>query len=172
MRRTQPMRLGDAPDEHGQQPEISNRPKWLVPMSLPVRVSDNSVVNTENLKVELDPDTGLPVIDPVTGGYIPLDGAVEEDYLATDHEGEGGCDDGDHDDGDGDHGGNSGRGGGWGMARYAYELPQLGILDMTLPSEAPIWDEEVDGDYRPDSGPPLDPLHQQARSAQDRRGHG
>ncbi|MEJ2282984.1 MAG: choice-of-anchor O protein, partial [Desulfobacterales bacterium] len=144
------LELGDTPDEHGQQPEISNRPKWLVPMSLPVRVSDNSVVNTENLKVVLDENTGLPVIDPVTGGYILLDGAVEEDYLATDHEGEGGCDDGDHDDGDGDHGGNSGRGGGWGMARYAYELPELGILDLTLPIDAPVWDEELVGDYRPD----------------------
>jgi hypothetical protein len=140
------------PDEHGQQPEISNRPKWLVPMSLPVRVSDNSVVNTENLKVQLDPDSGLPVIDPNTGSYIPLDGAIEEDYLATEHEGEGGCDDGD-DDGDGEHDGHSGRGGGWGMARYAYELPQLGILDMDpANSEASIWDEEIDGDYRPYSG--------------------
>ena len=141
------------PDEHGQQPEISNRPKWLVPMSLPVRISDNSVVNTENLKVQLDEATGLPIIDPNTGSYIPLDGAVEEDWLATEHEGEGGCDDGDGDDGgDGDHGGNSGRGGGWGMARYAYELPELGILDMVTPSADQIWDEEVQGDYRPDSG--------------------
>jgi hypothetical protein len=140
------------PDEHGQQPEVSNRPKWLVPMSLPVRVSDNSVVNTENLKVQLDEATGLPIIDPNTGSYIPLDGAVEEDYLATEHEGEGGCDDSDPNDGDGDHGGNSGRGGGWGMARYAYELPELGILDMVPPSADQIWDEEVQGDYRPDSG--------------------
>ena len=138
------------PDEHGQQPEISNRPKWLVPFSLPVRISDNSVVNTDNLKVELDPDTGLPSVDPVTGSYILLDGAVEEDFLATEHEGEGGCDDGD--DPDSDHGGNSGRGGGWGMARYAYMLPQLGILDMSLPSDTLVWDEEVEGDYRPASG--------------------
>lgn len=65
----------DAPDDHGQQPEISNRPKWLVPTSLPVRVSDNAVVNTENLKVELDPDTGLPLIDPLTGTFIKLEGA-------------------------------------------------------------------------------------------------
>ena len=138
------------PDEHGQQPEISNRPKWLVPMSLPVRVSDNSVVNTKNLRVQLDPNSGLPIIDPVTGSYIPLDGAVEEDYLATEHEGEGGCDDGDSN--DGDHGGQSGRGGGWGMARYAYMLPELSIVDLSLPSDAPIWDEEINGDYRPDSG--------------------
>jgi hypothetical protein len=141
--------LGEGPDDHGQQPEISNRPKWLVPFSLPVRVSDNSVVNTHNLKVELNPDTGLPLVDE-SGAYIPLDGAVEEDWLATEHEGEGGCDDGDGSD---DHGGgHNGRGGGWGMARYAYMLPQLGILDPDLPSNAPVWDEEVEGDYRPDSG--------------------
>jgi len=137
------------PDEHGQQPEISNRPKWLVPMSLPVRISDNSVVNTENLKVQLDPDTGLPVIDPNTGSYIQLDGALEEDYLATEHEGEGGCDDGDGD-GDGDHNGNSGRGGGWGMARYAYMLPELGLADFS--GSTAVWDGTLEGDYRPDSG--------------------
>ncbi|MHC5050493.1 MAG: choice-of-anchor O protein [Planctomycetota bacterium] len=125
--------LGGA-DEHGQQPEVSNRPKWRVPMSLPVRVSDNNTVNTDNLKVELDPETGLPL-----PGYTPLDGALEEDFLATEHEGEGGCDDGDGDDGgDGDHGGNSGPGGGWGMARYAYLLPGLGIVDVNAPSDAAI----------------------------------
>jgi hypothetical protein len=76
--------LGEGvPDDHGQQPEISNRPKWLVPMSLPVRVSDNSVVNTQNLKVVLDEDTGLPVIDPVTGGYIPTTRAKGAVMTAT-----------------------------------------------------------------------------------------
>jgi len=134
------------PDEHGQQPEISNRPKWLVPMSLPVRVSDNNTVNTDNLKVELDPETGLPL-----PGYIPLEGAEEEDWLATEHESEGGCDDGDGDgDGDGDHDGSSGPGGGWGMARYAYMLP-LGLVDVDLSSDVPVWDKAVDGDYRSDS---------------------
>lgn len=137
-------------DEHGQQPEIANRPKWQVPFSLPVRISDNAVVNTDNLKVQLDPDTGLPVIGD-DGGYIPLPGAEEEDYLATDHEGDGSCDDSDGGDGDGD-GGHSGRGGGWGMARYAYKLPQLGILNMAPPSADAIWNEDVSGDYRPSTG--------------------
>ena len=145
----------DAPDEHGQQPEISNRPKWLVPMSLPVRVSDNAVVNTENLKVELSPVTGLPIIDPATGTYIPLGGALEEDIVATEHEHEGGCDDTDGEDGEDDHSDHGGRGGGWGMARYAYELPELGIVDLTLdPAQRDqrIWDEETLGDYQPSSG--------------------
>jgi hypothetical protein len=31
-------------------------------------------------------------------------------------------------------------------------LPELGILDALLPSNAPVWDEEVQGDYRPHSG--------------------
>jgi hypothetical protein len=139
----------EGPDDHGQQPEISNRPKWLVPMSLAVRVSDNAVVNTENMKVELDPDTGLPLIDPVTGTYIKLEGALEEDFKATEHEDEGGCDDTDDDHDHSDHGG---RGGGWGMARYAYELPELGIVDLSPDRDERIWDEEVDGDYIPASG--------------------
>lgn len=138
------------PDDHGRQPEISNRPKWLVPMSLPVRVSDNAVVNTENLKVELDPVTGLPVIDPVTGSYIPLGGALEEDWVATEHEHEGGCDETGED--DDDHGGHGGRGGGWGMARYAYEIPELGIVDLSPNPDTRIWDEEIQGDYLPSSG--------------------
>ena len=132
-------------DEHGQQPEISMRPKWLVPFSLPVRVSDNNTVNTDNLKVELDPETGLPV-----PGYTPLEGAEEADYVAIEHEHEGSCDDTDGD--DGDHGGSNGTGGGWGMARYAYMLPDLGLADVNLPSDVPVWDHRVDGDYRTGGG--------------------
>ncbi|MCB1126900.1 MAG: hypothetical protein KDM81_10415, partial [Verrucomicrobiae bacterium] len=139
--------LGDGPDEHGQQPEIANRPKWLVPMSLPVRVSDNNTVNTDNLKVQLDLVTGLPL-----PGYIPLEGALEDDYVATEHEGEGGCADSDGEDGETDHEGSNGSGGGWGMARYAYLMPSLGIVDTSLDSSAPVWDKSVGGDYRPASG--------------------
>lgn len=134
--------LGEG-DDHGQQPELANRPKWQVPMSLPVRVSDNNTVNTENLKVQLNAETGLPIIDPFTGSYIPLDGALEEDFLSIEHESEGDCQDG-----DGEHGGNSGNGGGWGMARYAYLLPELGLADLSGSSR--VWEQMVDGDYRPD----------------------
>ncbi len=46
--------------EEGGDPEHDldkvGRPKALVPMSLPVRLSDNDVVNTDNLLVELDSD--------------------------------------------------------------------------------------------------------------------
>lgn len=48
------------------------RPKALVPMALPVRISDNDMVNTDTLKVQMDAD-GLPLVDPVTGTFIPVD---------------------------------------------------------------------------------------------------
>ncbi|GIQ80183.1 hypothetical protein KIPB_000941 [Kipferlia bialata] len=65
-------------------PMYSNRMRWLVPMSSPVRVSDNEVLNTTNLQVKLleedpdaDPDAepayiaGLPELD-ANGKWIPL----------------------------------------------------------------------------------------------------
>jgi hypothetical protein len=59
----------------GGDPEHNNedfveRPKALVPVSLPVRISDNDVVNTENLKVEPKED-GLPQVDE-NGNWIPI----------------------------------------------------------------------------------------------------
>jgi len=57
-------------DPQNDDPELRGRPKALVPWSLPVRVSDNEMVNTENLKVELGED-GLPLTDE-NGDYIPL----------------------------------------------------------------------------------------------------
>lgn len=41
--------------------DFAGRPKGLVPMSLPVRVSDNDAVNTDNMQVQLDGD-GIPVL--------------------------------------------------------------------------------------------------------------
>ncbi len=46
------------------------RPKALVPMPLPVRLSDNDVVNTDNMMVELDED-GFPKEDG-GGHWIPI----------------------------------------------------------------------------------------------------
>ncbi len=51
-------------------PDIIGRYKALVPMSLPVRITDNDVVNTDNLMVQLGED-GLPVEDE-NGNWIPL----------------------------------------------------------------------------------------------------
>ena len=51
------------------------RPKALVPMSLPIRISDNDVLNTDNLMVLLGED-GLPVEDE-NGDWIKI---VKEDY--------------------------------------------------------------------------------------------
>jgi hypothetical protein len=50
--------------------DIVGRPKALVPMSLPVRLSDNDTVNTDNLMVELGAD-GYPVHDG-DGNWIPV----------------------------------------------------------------------------------------------------
>jgi hypothetical protein len=71
----------DANFEPGGDPEhddedFSGRPKALVPMSLPVRVSDNDVVNTHNMWIELDEDVlsptfGYPVRD-ADGNFIPM----------------------------------------------------------------------------------------------------
>ena len=62
--------------ESGGDPEhlidVVGRPKALVPMSLPVRLSDNDAVNTDNLLVELGGD-GLPVVD-TSGNFIPSNG--------------------------------------------------------------------------------------------------
>ncbi|MCU0833587.1 MAG: choice-of-anchor O protein, partial [Chromatiaceae bacterium] len=48
----------------------TNRPMPLVPFAMPLRMSDNDVCNTDNMKVELGED-GLPVTDE-SGQYIPL----------------------------------------------------------------------------------------------------
>ena len=49
--------------------DFIGRPKALVPMSLPVRVSDNDVVNTHNMWIELDNGS----VDPSKLGYPRLD---------------------------------------------------------------------------------------------------
>ena len=57
-------------DPEHDDPDLIGRPKALVPMSLPVRLSDNDVVNTDNLLVELGGD-GYPVHDG-DGNWIPI----------------------------------------------------------------------------------------------------
>lgn len=57
-------------DPEHDDPDFVGRPKALVPMSLPVRISDNDVVNTENLQVELNED-GFPKEDG-DGNWIPI----------------------------------------------------------------------------------------------------
>lgn len=133
-------------ETHSQQPEISNRPKWLVPMSLPVRVSDNNTVNTDNLRVQLD-ENGLPVVE--NGAFIPLAGAEEEDWTRHEHEHDESCDASeDLIAEEEEHGGEGGNGGGWGMARYAYLLPELGPLADTSGANV-VWDATVLGEFRP-----------------------
>ena len=50
--------------------DVTGRPKALVPMSLPMRLTDNDTVNTDNLLVELGED-GYPVEDE-NGDWIPI----------------------------------------------------------------------------------------------------
>jgi len=63
--------------------DVVSRPKALVPMSLPVRLSDNDVVNTDNLLVELGGD-GYPLQDG-NGDWIPIpnDDSQSEDGDGT-----------------------------------------------------------------------------------------
>ena len=68
-------------DPEHDDPSFVGRPKALVPMSLPVRLSDNDVVNTDNLLVELGGD-GYPLQDG-NGDWIPI---INPD---TDGEGDG-----------------------------------------------------------------------------------
>jgi hypothetical protein len=65
---------GDPQHDHE---DLVGRPKALVPMSLPVRLSDNDVVNTDNMMIALE-DTdgdgigdGLP-IQNLDGSYTPV----------------------------------------------------------------------------------------------------
>ena len=62
--------------------DVASRPKALVPMFLPMRLSDNEVINTDNILVELGED-GLPVLDE-NGNYIPL---LNEDALSEEGDG-------------------------------------------------------------------------------------
>jgi hypothetical protein len=57
-------------DPQHDDPDLIGRPKALVPMSLPVRLSDNDVVNTDNLLVELD-ENGYPVVGS-DGNWTPI----------------------------------------------------------------------------------------------------
>ena len=57
--------------EHDEE-DFVGRPKALVPMSFPVRLSDNDVVNTENMKMRLY-SNGYPVVHS-DGNFIPLNG--------------------------------------------------------------------------------------------------
>jgi hypothetical protein len=62
--------------------DFRERPKALVPMSLPVRISDNDTVNTDNMLVELDSD-GIPVLD-AEGQFIPI---LNEDSSSDESDG-------------------------------------------------------------------------------------
>ena len=54
--------------------DVTGRPKALVPMGMPMRITDNDAVNTDNLSVVLDGD-GYPVLD-ADGKFIPTDSVL------------------------------------------------------------------------------------------------
>jgi hypothetical protein len=56
----------------------SNRPMWEVPFSLPIRLADNDVLNTDNLKVELGGD-GLPLTG-TDGKWIPINDPLDPEW--------------------------------------------------------------------------------------------
>lgn len=69
--------------------DVIGRPKALVPMSLPVRLSDNDTVNTDNLMVELNgdgypvgtgPDDWTPIVNDVEGENGDGDGTHAYGY--------------------------------------------------------------------------------------------
>jgi len=86
-------------DPEHDDPDFVGRPKALVPMSLPVRVTDNDVVNTHNMWIELDNGNidplklGYPLLDE-NGNFIPMlnpyppsddaDGAHRYGYMVPD----------------------------------------------------------------------------------------
>jgi hypothetical protein len=60
---------GDPEHEYTDADWTTNRPMPLVPFSLPMRLSDNDVCNTDNMKIELNPETGLPPTD-ADGNFV------------------------------------------------------------------------------------------------------
>lgn len=86
---------GDPAHEIDDPDWVTNRPMPLVPFSLPIRISDNDVCNTDNMKVELGAD-GLPLKD-ADGKFIPINDPSDPEW-------------------DGKH---------TGTHRYAYEVPGL-----------------------------------------------
>lgn len=86
--------------EHDFVDDFEGRPKALVPMSLPMRVTDNDALNTDNLMVELGAD-GYPVEDE-NGNWIPLINTSATSYDEHDP----------NEDGSGSH-------------RYGYSIPGM-----------------------------------------------
>ncbi len=59
---------GDPEHDHE---DFAGRPKARVPMSLPVRISDNDTVNVDNMMIATNAVTGLPLVD-TNGNFIAI----------------------------------------------------------------------------------------------------
>jgi hypothetical protein len=67
--------------QHDWDDDITGRPKALVPFAMPVRVSDNETINSNNIKVELGED-GYPLGDPTDPStWTPITEVNEETGL-------------------------------------------------------------------------------------------
>ena len=73
----------DAADAADPDDTSVGRPKALVPMSLPIRLTDNDVINTHNILVELG-ENDVPVQDEENGNYTPVS---NEDALSEEGDG-------------------------------------------------------------------------------------
>jgi len=144
------------------------RPKAQVPFALPVRITDNDMVNTNTLKVEesgtcVTPLGGTePVCFPevVDGTFVPLDPAViEAQFCPIDHtptEGDGCCDPEDHE-GDPDCEDLKGFFGNLnGTKRYAYMASTIDELDNATGLYLPGGDGIADYQYYEARGGTLD----------------
>lgn len=77
---------GDPAHAFNDEEWTTNRPMPLVPFSMPIRLSDNDVCNTDNMKIYLDPETGKPPVDQ-DGNFIwmplPNEDATSEEAYGT-----------------------------------------------------------------------------------------
>lgn len=89
-------------DEDVEDEDLNRRPKALVPFTLPVRISDNDVVNTDSMKAEYSPHYGesVPEEEQITqddiealeeGDVIEVDSSFFAPVLDDDPDSEGGA---------------------------------------------------------------------------------
>ncbi len=68
------------PEHSFDDPEwTTSRPMPLVPFSLPMRLSDNDVCNSDNMKVVLDETTRLPIKD-AEGRFVPINDPLDPEW--------------------------------------------------------------------------------------------
>ncbi len=167
---------GDDPNGEAQYDERPGfgRPKALVPFSLPVRVSDNDMANTDTLKVQasstcVTPPGGTePVCFPEIqdGTYVPLDPDVIANLFCDGPSPVADCCDHDNHHDDPNCAGLEGLHGNLtGTKRYAYLAQTIDEYDNDARTYMPGGDGEPDYQYYVDRGGTLDLCDSQTLSA-------